>query len=180
MVRCCHRLLTIVMDRVFVLTLLWAGFVLGISFMATPLKFQAPSLTLPVAMEIAFATFHALNALEIGLAIVILAIVFVTPSRGRTRLVALLSGLLLTIQTLLLYTVLDARTVAIIKGTEASMPSFHSHYVGLEISKLALLFYLAHLQIEEREAKIRTATRGGDSSNQTPHSIESVLEPCGQ
>ena len=165
MVRYCRRLLAFVMDRVFVLTLLWAGIVLGVSFMATPLKFQAPSLTLPVAMEVAFATFHALNALEIGLALAILATVFASAGPGRTRLVALLTGLLLTIQTLLLYTVLDARTVAIINGTEASMPSFHSSYVGLEITKLALLFYLAHLQLEEREAKIRTATPGGDLSH---------------
>lgn len=165
MIRYCRRLLSFVIERVFILTLLWAGFVLGISFVATPLKFQAPSLTLPVAMEVAFATFHALNALEIGLAIAILAIVFVTEKLRRTRLVALLSGLLLTIQTVLLYTVLDARTVAIITGAEASMPSFHSYYVGLEILKLALLFYLARLQMEEHEAKIRSATPGGDLSN---------------
>lgn len=165
MSRFSHRLLTYVKDRVFVLTLLWAGFVLGISFMATPLKFQAPSLTLPVAMEIAFVTFHTLNAVEIGLALAILAVIFTTPRPDRTRRIALLSGLLLLIQTLLLYTVLDARTVAIINGTEASIPSFHSYYVGLEVLKLALLFYLGHRQIEEHRAQIRTATCGADLSN---------------
>lgn len=165
MIQYCRRLFTLVIERVFVLTLLWAGFVLGISFIATPLKFLAPSLTLPVAMEIAFATFHALNALEIGLATAILAIVLMTEWLRRTRLAAILSGLSLAIQTVLLYTVMDARTVAIMTGADASMPSFHAYYVGLEILKLALLFNLARLQMEEHEAKIRSAAPGGDLSN---------------
>lgn len=61
-------------ERIFVFTLLWAGFIFAISFLAAPLKFLAPSLTLPVAMEIAYLLFHSFNGIEIGFALLILAI----------------------------------------------------------------------------------------------------------
>ena len=54
--------------------LLWVGFILAISFMEAPLKFRVQSLTLPVTLEIGHLVFHALNGIEIGLALVILAI----------------------------------------------------------------------------------------------------------
>ena len=146
-------------ERVFVFTLLWIGFILAISFMETPLKFQAPSLTLPVALEIGYLVFHTLNGIEIGLALVISAITFLAEWSRRIRRTAALIGALLATQTALLYTVLDARTLAIINRTEPPTPSWHPVYVGLEVVKLLLLFYLTHLQIDEHEAKIRKAAR---------------------
>jgi hypothetical protein len=35
-----------------VLFILWAGLILGVSFIATPVKFMAQHLTMPVALEI--------------------------------------------------------------------------------------------------------------------------------
>lgn len=150
-------LLTRVRERDFVLTLLWAGIVLGVSFLATPLKFLAPSLIRPVAMEIGYVVYHTLNALEIALALAMIAISFRSERTRRTCRLESLPALLLAIQTLLLYTVLDARTLAIIRGTEPPQPSFHAAYVGLEILKLALLLYLAHLQMERFAERIRRA-----------------------
>lgn len=34
------------------LAVLWAGLLLGVSFLATPVKFLAPSLSLPVALDV--------------------------------------------------------------------------------------------------------------------------------
>ena len=147
-------LITRVRERVFIFTLLWIGFVLAISFMETPLKFQAPSLTLPVALEIGHLVFHALNATEIGLASVILAITLKANCSRHIRRITVLAGLLLATQTVLLYTVLDARTLAIIHGTEVPEPSYHPAYITLEGVKLLLLLYLTHLQLEEYDAKI--------------------------
>ena len=84
-----RRLLTRITERVFVFTLLWIGFILAISFMETPLKFQAPSLTLPVALEIGYRVFHALNAIEIGLVTVIAAITVLANWSRRLRLLLL-------------------------------------------------------------------------------------------
>jgi len=154
-----ERLLSRISERVFVLTLLWIGFVFAISFMATPLKFQAPSLTLPVALEIGYIVFHTLNALELGLATTIITIVLLTDWPRRIRVLTFLIGALLATQTVLLYTVLDARTIAIIHGLELPERSFHSYYVALEGVKLVLLLYLAYLQIEEYAASIRKTAR---------------------
>ena len=150
-----HRILTRITQRVFVFTLLWIGFVCAISFMETPLKFQAPSLTLPVALEIGHLVFHALNALEIGFAFAITAITLLNDWPRRIRALTHFIALLLATQTILLYTVLDARTLAIIHGLEVPERSFHPYYVALEGVKLVLLLYLAYLQLEEYDARVR-------------------------
>src|SRR5690606_9509596 len=51
-----------------VASLVWIGALLGVSFLATPVKFLAPSLTLPVALDVGRQTFHWLNRVEIVLA----------------------------------------------------------------------------------------------------------------
>lgn len=153
------RILIRIADRVFVFTLLWIGFVLAISFMETPLKFQAPSLTLSVALEIGHLVFHALNAIEIGLITVIAAITLLAHWSRRLHLLTLLIGLLLATQTVLLYTVLDARTLAIINGTEVPEQSYHPVYVSLEGIKLLFLIYLTHLQLVEYDVRIANAVR---------------------
>lgn len=159
-----NRVLLRTLDRVFVFTLLWIGSVLAISFMEAPLKFQAPSLTLPVALEIGHLVFHALNAAEIGLAAVISAITLLTNLPQRIRRLTFLIGMLLATQTVLLYTVLDARTLAIIHGTEAPEPSYHPVYVILEGVKLLLLFYLTYLQLEEYDVRVAKASRSASIS----------------
>ena len=42
----------------------WFGMLLGVSFLATPAKFLAPSLTLGVALDIGRQTFAILNKVE--------------------------------------------------------------------------------------------------------------------
>ncbi len=48
------------------LVLLWAGILIGVSFLAAPAKFNAPSLSLPVAMDVGRQEFGALNLVESG------------------------------------------------------------------------------------------------------------------
>ena len=110
---------------------------------------------MPVALEIGHLVFHALNALEIGFASAITAITLIKGWPRRIRALTLLIVLLLATQTILLYTVLDARTLAIIHGLEVPERSFHPYYVALEGVKLALLLYLAYLQLEEYDVRIR-------------------------
>jgi hypothetical protein len=134
---------------VFVVTILWIGFVLSISFMEAPLKFYAPSLTLPVALEIGYIVFHALNYVEILFAgLIILAACFGCPSR-KTLLFTLSVVLMLVAQTILLYTKLDARTIAIINGLEIPSTPYHIIYIGIEFIKLLLLSALAFYQLKD-------------------------------
>ena len=49
-----------------ILATFWAGIVIGVSFIATIAKFDAPSLTLPVALDVGRHTFAPLARIEWG------------------------------------------------------------------------------------------------------------------
>ena len=64
----------------------WLGLILGVSFLATPAKFQAETLTLPVALEVGRVTFRLLDRLEwLLLAAVMVAAWRHRPSLGQDR-----------------------------------------------------------------------------------------------
>jgi hypothetical protein len=121
------------------LLLLWAGVVIGVSFLAAPAKFAAPSLTLPAAMEVGREEFGVLNLAEVGFAVVTLALAFlVRPS----RLIWLGLGLaaaIVALQGLWLLPVLDARAEMIMEGETPPAAPWHTVYVALEVTKLLAL-----------------------------------------
>ena len=59
-------------------TFVWRGMVLGISFLATPLKFRAPGVDLRTGLAIGRLVFGALNTAEIVLAAAVLTCLFTT------------------------------------------------------------------------------------------------------
>lgn len=123
--------------------LFWAGLLTGVSLLATPIKFTAPSLQLPVALEVGHVTFAALNKVEIAAAL--LLVLFVA-GFGRSLwnlLGALLLVVLVALQTFWLLPVLDARVAIIVAGGTPPESSLHLLYVLVEAAKLAGLFGLA-------------------------------------
>lgn len=121
---------------------LWAGLLVGVSFVATPVKFLAPSLSLAVALDVGRQTFWALNWIEIGCAVVLLAIVVAGYRTIVGVSVALLLVAAVLAQALWLLPVLDARVAAVIAGQMPPASSLHSFYVALELLKLVLLAIL--------------------------------------
>jgi hypothetical protein len=118
---------------------LWAGLLVGVSFVATPVKFLAPSLSLAVALDVGRQTFWALNWIEIGYAAVLLAIVL---AGYRTKVAVPLAFLLaaaVLAQAVWLLPLLDARAGMVIEGRPPQPSSLHSFYVMLEVLKLVLL-----------------------------------------
>lgn len=152
---------------IFSVTILWIGFVLAISFMEAPLKFRAPSLTLPVALEIGYLVFHALNVVEIIFAGLIIAAIYVGQPSRKTTLLAIAVATLLFIQTFLLFTKLDARTLAIINGLEIPSAPYHIVYMGLEVIKLLGLVILAFNQLKDFRLLVIKFT--GPSLESPPH-----------
>ena len=59
----------------------WFGLVVGVSFLATPIKFRAQSLTLPVALDVGRTTFHAMTRLEWLLTLALLGAMVVARAR---------------------------------------------------------------------------------------------------
>ena len=120
-------------------SLIWIGLLLGISFMEAPLKFQAPSVTLPIGLEIGRLVFNTLNKMEwIMLLLMILSLIFSHPKKGIILLVAGL-GLILIYQTTFLLPRLDQRAEVIISGGSPASDNIHFFYVALEVVKLVLL-----------------------------------------
>lgn len=127
--------------------------ILGVSFIATPVKFHAASLTLPVAVDIGKVTFHLFNFIEWGvfLCIVILISLSGIIRKNLLRITVLL--MILTMQTCWLIPILDVRADAIIIGvSEHSSPGYaYWIYVLVECVKVILL--VINAKIDAKEAK---------------------------
>lgn len=127
---------------VLIVALFWTGMLVGVSFIATPVKFLAPSLSLPVALDVGRQTFGAFSKIEILCALVLaLLVIWGAPSRVRCVIVALLGAIVAT-EAAWLLPALDARVSVIIAGATPPPSQLHTLYVALEAAKLALLAVL--------------------------------------
>ena len=141
-----HRLATL-RCALGALIMLWAGVLIGISFLAAPAKFNAPSLSLPVAMEVGRQEFGLLNRVEIGLAIVTLALAaYVRPGR-LIWLPLAIAALVVVVQALWLLPLLDARALSIIQGETPQPAPWHTLYIVLEVTKLLALLVAGWLAL---------------------------------
>lgn len=122
----------------------WMGIVIGVSFLATPVKFTADSLSRPVALDVGRATFHALAYLEWALvAFLVVAVWRATKAQRRPSERALVAAaivmVIVVLQSAWLIPALDERVVSIIAGTEPPPSHLHSLYGIAEVVKVAAL-----------------------------------------
>lgn len=120
-----------------VLSLIWAGMLLGISFLEAPVKFTAPSLTLSVGLDVGRHVFQAFNKVEIvfgTLALILLLrteLTFLNKSLFATILIMLL------LQCFWLLPALDERALIIIAGgTPVGESSLHNWYILFDTLKV--------------------------------------------
>ena len=120
---------------------LWAGVVLGVSFIATPAKFLAPSLSLPDALEVGRATFYVLRWLECGFIVILIAALLITFAYIKLNVwfsvIAVM--LCLLVNYVGLQPALDERTKLIIAGEAIAQSSQHKVYIVIEMIKLVAL-----------------------------------------
>lgn len=166
------RLIRNLSKYAFVLTILWIGFVLAISWMEAPLRFQPEQVSRTQALAIGRLVFHALNAVEISLAFGLG--LFLLVGEPQARRITWLTGILMVIlasQTGLLFTVLDQRTQAILQGQDVPPAIYHGLYIGLDSVKLMLLILLAVWQIQEFERQIKISIRPGSGPGGLPADV---------
>jgi hypothetical protein len=122
----------------------WAGLLIGVSFVATPAKFLAPSLPLAQALDVGRWTFHVLAWIEWALVAVVALLLALTLRSGGVR-IGLAAGLVavaatvLAAESLVLRPLLDARVVRIIAGESVPPSPWHNVYIALEALRLALI-----------------------------------------
>lgn len=122
------------------LVIFWLGILLGVSFLATTVKFQAPSLDLPTALDVGRVTFALLSKVEWVLCGLLIGAAFLSPQSQGLRLVGCsVLAMVLAIQALWLLPVLDARVGQIIGGASVPASNHHLLYVAAEALKVLLL-----------------------------------------
>lgn len=125
------------------LYLLWAGLSAGVAFLATPAKFLAPELSLPVALAVGQQTFRVYNAVEIAFVLLLLVLGRWLRTRRRWYLVLAVPAGVVLAQALWLMPALDLRVAAIRAGASQLPPSnLHSLYIAAEALKLLWLLVI--------------------------------------
>lgn len=125
-------------------SLLWAGMVLGVSFLATPAKFLIASLALPVALEVGHYTFEVFNRVEIGWGVVLIGILLLQrPAARWLYVIAAVPCGIVAFSALWLLPRLAASTAPIIAGGTVLSFDLHLLYMALEMVKLIALLALA-------------------------------------
>ena len=125
------------------IAVLWLGLLLGVSFLATPVKFQAASLSLPVALDVGQATFGLFSKVEWALAALTAGcLLWARPGR-RVALIFLPLLAVVAAQGFWLLPVLDARLEAVIAGSPPPPSSHHLIYILAEAAKALLLLALS-------------------------------------
>jgi hypothetical protein len=117
-------------------TFVWLGMVLAISFLEAPLKFRAPNVTLQIGLGIGRLVFRALNTVEVGFALVILAIVVAGPTPSRIAVAFFVAFAALAIQLIAVRPGLTRRADKVLAGSDGPRSRGHYAYVGLEVVKV--------------------------------------------
>lgn len=147
------RLLTTLMNPAWI-SFLWFGMTAGVSMLATPARFGAATITRPIALDVGRVVFAVLNKAEF-MALIILLVIVRTAGLAREYLaICGVLALILLSQAIWLQPELAARTDMIIAGIEPAPSIAHAAYSVMELTKLALLFYLGfrslNLLVEKR------------------------------
>lgn len=125
------------------LCLIWAGLSVGVAFLATPAKFLAPSLSLPVALEIGQQTFRLYSGAEFALLGLLLVLGVWSNARGRWYLSLAVPGAIILMQAFWLVPVLDLRVAAVQAGlSPLPQSNLHMTYIVAEVIKLLWLLII--------------------------------------
>lgn len=120
-------------------TFVWLGMVLAISFLEAPLKFRAPNVTRQIGLEIGRLVFRALNSIEVMFAVVLAAVIMVSPPPAGIIASFLTAFAMLTTQLSAVRPFLNRRSDKVLAGLNAPRSRGHYAYVGLEVVKVIAL-----------------------------------------
>lgn len=124
------------------LAAVWAGQIIGVSFIATPAKFLAASLVLPVALDVGRATFHVSAYVETTLGLALIAAGLFAFGAGQRTTVAVGIVLLLAAQHMALLPILDRRVELIMAGTQLRSSWHHYAWIAADATRVLLLLGL--------------------------------------
>lgn len=126
-----------------ILIAVWAGIIVGVSLIATPIKFKAPSLTLETGAEIGRYTFRFWGRVELCFAAAAIALA-VMAHPLRITIVLLVVVLIATaLQRFWLWPILESRVTVRLAGGVPESSRHHNVYAAMEAVKAMLLIAAA-------------------------------------
>lgn len=129
-----------------ILVTVWAGAIIGVSLIATPVKFQAPSLSIPVGLEVGRYTFRLFARVELCFLIGVIVTASIAQPRRITVLALAVVAIQLLLQRYWLLPVLDYRVSQILAGGPALFSNSHWTYAAFEAIKTTLLIAAAAIE----------------------------------
>ena len=124
------------------LAMLYAGALIGVSFIATPAKFISDGVPLPQLLLVGRATFGVFAVIEFILAGALLLLAY---KDGRALLLAIAVLAFICAQHFLIRPVLDTRLLDIVAGQEVPGSHWHHLYGALDLIKLIALLAAARI-----------------------------------
>lgn len=118
---------------------LWLGLIVGISLIEAPLKFQAPGITIPLGLGIGRLVFGAMNAVEVVLALALLAGAFAAGVGRRFRGTAVAVAAVLALKVGVVRPLLNRRTDAVLAGVDDGGSAWHYLYIAADGLLILLL-----------------------------------------
>jgi hypothetical protein len=137
---------------IIILCFIWSGMLLGISFLEAPVKFTAPSLTLPVGLDVGRHVFQAFNKVEIVFGTLLLVLMLRSALSLINKLIFVLVAALLLLECIWLLPVLDERALIIIAGGVPENESPHNWYILFDALKVIALITLGVNAIKQLKA----------------------------
>jgi len=129
---------------------LWVGMTVGVSMIATPVRFTAASITRPIALDVGRVVFAALNKAELAALLMLLIIVRVAGLARKWWAVCAFLALIVLAQGVWLIPELASRTDIIMAGLEPPPSYAHAIYSSLELIKIGLLLFLGFSALTEQ------------------------------
>lgn len=130
---------------------MWAGITIGVSMLATPVRFTAQSITRPIALDVGRVVFSALNKAELALLVALLIVVRVAGLTRKWWGICAFLTLVVLAQGVWLIPELSARTDIIISGGRPPPSYAHAIYSSLELMKIAALLIFGFVAINPRD-----------------------------
>jgi hypothetical protein len=128
----------------------WTGISVGVTMIATPVRFTAASITRPVALDVGRVVFTALNRVEFGALLLLLVIVRLSGRSSELWAWCCVLALIVLAQGVWLIPELAARTDIILGGGEPSPSYAHAIYSTLELTKIAILLFVGFRTLTAR------------------------------
>ncbi len=147
-----------VLKLVIVLTLIWSGMIIGISFLESSIKFNAPSLTLPIAMDVGMQVFGVFEKYQWVLLLALSILFYTRTVATPTSLIGLIQVSQL-LQSIWLLPILNEQASTIIAGDIVPNTLHHYFFGVLEIFKLTLLIFLAGKALKQLEKNHEQTTK---------------------